>query len=554
MASDGIPEILWSPPNAGKTPMDVYRRHVNQRFHQNFKDTQQLQLWSCDKPQDFWVDLYSYLNLVPPLPSTVTRAYDDSLPMSANPPFFEGLKMNYAENAMFSNPNPDAVALIGLREDQDLSKEDGERLTWHQFREQVRLTASALKRGGVGQGDRVAALVATSIWAVVLFHATASIGAIFTSISPDLGLEGCVARLQQVTPSILFADNAAIYKGKTVQTITKLDQILSRLKPRPQTYVIPIVDHPSPYSTISKFLEKADPSDKLTFTRVSFNDPLLIAYSSGTTGTPKCIVHRHGLILQFKKISVLHNYLGPDDVIMAYCSTSWIVFSIMCGHFSVGATTICYNGSPLYPATTHLLRVAAKFGATFFGTSPRYLLEVEMSKCIPKSDFDLSKLKLVYTTGATLSIEQYRWFYRAFPSAVQLCNSTSHPLVPLIYHPANHTLPTNSSRRHRHLHLPHRPRPQRPHLRRRDADPRPRHGHRRRRPLHRRQHPPHRRRRRARHPQALPQRALLLLGRRGRQHLSRQLLRALRSRRRLGSARLARPQSPHWRLGYEWEE
>jgi acetoacetyl-CoA synthetase len=419
------PELLWTPQQANRksntTAMDDYRNHVNKSFNLNINDSQGLIRWSNKSPQDFWIDLYRYLKIVPSLPPSIKRAYDGNAPMSSNPPFFEGLEINYAENAMFSNPDPDAIALIGLREGQSL--DEAEYVTWQEFRDNVRLTASALRRSGIKKGDRVGALVATSNFAMVLFHATAAIGAIFTCISPDLGLEGCVARLQQVTPSILFVDSDAVYKGKAVSTLEKLDQILARLKPVPATFVVPIVSQSLRYPTTHDFLQRANQDDKLTFTRVSFNDPLMICYSSGTTGPPKCIVHRHGLCIQTRKISILHNSLTPADVVMQYSSTSWVVFYIMCGHFSVGAATICYNGSPLYPDAKQLLRIVEKFKVTYFGSSPRYLLEVEMSKCVPKEEFDLSALKTVYTTGATLSPEQYKWFYRSFPPSIQICNT-----------------------------------------------------------------------------------------------------------------------------------
>lgn len=183
------PQPLWIPPNAGSTPMDRYRGWVNSRFAQSLHDTKELQKWAVSHQQDFWIDLYSYLNIVPPLPPSIKRAYDDALPMSSIPRFFEGLEINYAENVLFANPNPDAIALIGVREDQDLSKEDGEKVTWKELRDRVRRTASALKRHDIKQGDRVAALVSNSVWAIVLFLASASMGAIFTSINPDLGVE-----------------------------------------------------------------------------------------------------------------------------------------------------------------------------------------------------------------------------------------------------------------------------------------------------------------------------------------------------------------------------
>jgi acetoacetyl-CoA synthetase len=414
-----IPELLWTPSRAGRTPMDEYRHHINECFSTKLETTKDLQKWSVQNPQKFWIDLYSWLKLTPSLPKDLSKAYDDTVPMSSNPPFFPGQMLNYTENAIFANPDPDDIALIGIRE----GLEDEEILTWHQFREKLRLTASALRQCGVKQGDRVAALVATSVWAMILFHAAASIGAIFTSISPELGLEGCVSRLQQVTPSILFVDGDTVYKGKTLPTIEKLRKILARLEPKPQTYVIPISSTQSSYPSISDFMSRANPSDKLTFTRVPFNYPLLICYSSGTTGPPKCIVHQHGLIMQLKKIAVVHNSTTPADIIFQFASTSWVVFNVMCGYFAAGARTIVYNGSPMYPDVKQLLRFVEKYRVTYFGTSPRYLLEIEMAKCIPKEEFDLNSLRIVYTTGATLSAEQYRWFYRSMPRHIQLCNT-----------------------------------------------------------------------------------------------------------------------------------
>lgn len=427
MSVDGdhhvIPRICWAPPPGRTTPMDNYREHVNHKFRHRLKTTKELQRWSVDSAQDFWCDLYDYLELIPPLPKGLKKAYDDTVPMSSNPPFFPGHDLNYTENAIFANPDPNAIALIGIREDMDIYKDTPETLTWAQFREKVRQVASALRRSGIKQGDRVGALVATSNWVIILFHAAAAIGAIFTSISPELGLEGCVSRLQQVTPKILFVDSHAVYKAKAVPTAEKLEQIMRRLKPAPDVFVIPVVPSETTWPTLDDFLQRGKSQDALIFTRVPFNYPLMICYSSGTTGAPKCIVHQHGMIMNLRKISAIHNSLGPKDIVMQYSSTSWVVFYVMCGHFSVGAALVVYNGSPLFPDAKQLLRICDRFKVTFLGASPRLLLEIEMSKTIPKDEFDLSALKIVYTTGATLSLEQYRWFYRSFPKEVHICNT-----------------------------------------------------------------------------------------------------------------------------------
>jgi len=184
-----MPQALWPPVPVTDTPMDKYRAHINTKFHQRLTDTKELQRWTVDYQQDFYMDLYSYIGLVPALPPSMKRAYDESLPMSSVPPFFEGHCINYTENALFANPEDSAIAVVGVRESDDLDKYDGEQVTWKELHERVRRVASALKRRGIKQGDRVAALVSNSVWAVVLFHATAAIGAIFTSINPDLGIE-----------------------------------------------------------------------------------------------------------------------------------------------------------------------------------------------------------------------------------------------------------------------------------------------------------------------------------------------------------------------------
>lgn len=145
-----IPEKLWGPPNPGESSMDKYRLHVNQNYGVNLRSSSDLHRWSVTSPHQFWIDLYSWLDLTPALPPGTKEAYDSKAAISSNPPFFTGLEgFNYAENAMFANPDPDAVALIGVREDTDLEKGDEEILTWAQFREKVRIVASALRQSGM---------------------------------------------------------------------------------------------------------------------------------------------------------------------------------------------------------------------------------------------------------------------------------------------------------------------------------------------------------------------------------------------------------------------
>ena len=183
-----MPAAVWTPSQrADQIPINTYRKHINNKFNLRLKDSHELQQWSVSDPQTFWVDLWDYVGLIPRLPPGVTRAYDPEIPISQVPPFFENATVNYAENVL---TQPDvkghATALIGLREGESL---DGEVWTWAVLRENVRRVRSALLSSGIKQGERVAALVSTSVWSVALFLGSASIGAIFTSIAPDLGLE-----------------------------------------------------------------------------------------------------------------------------------------------------------------------------------------------------------------------------------------------------------------------------------------------------------------------------------------------------------------------------
>ncbi|KAL9109778.1 MAG: hypothetical protein Q9227_005647 [Pyrenula ochraceoflavens] len=416
---------IWQPPDPERTPMSIYRRHINSHFGLNLKDSIDLYEWSISRPHEFWIDLYRYCGITPALPREATKAYDDSRDIASIPPFFSGHSLNYAENIL-ANRNASAVALVGLREGQNFDGKQGEFVTWADLRERVRQVRSSLLRHGVHQGDRVAALMGNSVLAVVIFLATAAIGAIFTSINPDMGAEGCISRLSQIQPKALFADSHATYKGKRFDLKEKISDILKALQPfKPQYFIVPVhgiaVDQ-SP--CFRDFLEQSSPADALTFARVPFSAPLLILYSSGTSGPPKCIVHSHGLILQHKKIALLHNSLSAADRVMAYSSTSWVVWNVMVGYLSVGATVICYDGSPLFPSAKAMLRLVQNYKACFFATSPRYLLELEKEQSadgtLVKHQFDLSSLRLVTTTGSALTASAMRSFYRSFPPHVHL--------------------------------------------------------------------------------------------------------------------------------------
>lgn len=434
--SVSISTPLWTPSDPEATAMSQYQRRINATFSQTLKDSHELHAWTVENPHAFWIDLYDYCGIIPPLPKHTKRAYNPDLALRDIPAFFPGLKLNYAENVLVPNTraNPNGVALIGLREGR---LDSPEKVTWAELSELVRVARSALVRHGIKRDDVVAALVSNSIWAIVLFLATASIGAIFTSVSPDLGVAGCASRFAQVSPKLLFADVDVAVRGVRKSMLGKVQQILQLLPDnRPQPGVVFVPTCPRPHLqqnleytnplgvSLHTFLQKSRKGDALSYTRVPGDHGLVIVYSSGTTGEPKCIVSPHMSLLNYQKIALLHNSLGPRSTVFQYSSTSWILWNVMNGHLSVGATVICFDGGPLYPDASTMLRICAQYGATYMGTSPRYLLELERAvasgSVAPVASYDLSRLATVTTTGATLTGEQFRWFYSAFPRDVQL--------------------------------------------------------------------------------------------------------------------------------------
>jgi len=412
--------------------MARYRQHINEKFNAGLKTSHDLHRWSCEHAHDFWIDLYQYTEIIPPLPPQTKYAYDPNAKFRDIPTWFEGHKLNYAENLLMSNVRrtPDAIALTGLREGK---LDDPEHVTWSELHELVRLMQAALLHHGIKQGDVVAALMSNSIWIIVGFLASASIGAIYTTISPDLGLSGCLARLAQVTPKLLFADTDFASRGKRTSLLQKVREILSGLpseQGRPDTIFIPTVHAPhkvhhndvSPTIPtdlgilLSSFLSStstASTRTPLSFTRVPTNHPLIIVYSSGTTGPPKCIVSPHISILNYRKIAHLHNSLSSSSIVFQYSSTSWILWNVMLGHMTVGARLITFDGNPLHPDAGTPLAICERYGATYWGTSPRYLLELEQqtrSGALQRT-FDLATLQMVTTTGAPLLPSQMEFFY-----------------------------------------------------------------------------------------------------------------------------------------------
>ncbi|KAL8816655.1 MAG: hypothetical protein Q9191_008293, partial [Dirinaria sp. TL-2023a] len=354
---------------------------------------------------------------------------DEDAPMFPRPSFFRGSKLNFAENLLFPqcDPEPDSVAIIAANEDSR------EHVTWNELREKVRRCAAAMRSIGVKEGDRIAGYVANHVNALVAMLASTSIGAMWTSVSPDTGVHGVLDRISQIEPVLLFADNAVQYNGKTHDLQDKLRDIASEV-PKLQVVVVfeTVKDHDSNLKDISvpsgraimysTFLAQAPPDATLDFAQLDPDHPIYILYSSGTTGKPKAIVHGAiGTLIQHKKEHDIQCSIRPGNRLFYFTTCTWMMWHWLVSGLATGATLVLYDGSPFRPLDSSgagelaMPRLIDELAITHFGTSAKYLSILEQKNALPKEHgIALTSLKAIYSTGSPLAPSTFHYVYRAF--------------------------------------------------------------------------------------------------------------------------------------------
>ena len=268
-------------------------------------------------------------------------------------------------------------------------------ITYAELYNQVLKCAMALQANGVQKGDRVAAYIPNCAEAIIAMLATLSLGAIWSSTSPDFGATGVLDRFSQISPKILISVNGVIYNGKKLDHITKLKPVVEGLPSVEKVIIIPFVDDIGDVDSLDKnknrivtwkdFLdtEKQLP-EKIPFEQLPFNHPGFILFSSGTTGLPKCIVHSGaGLLLQLKKEHIIHGDMKPEDVFFYYTTTGWMMWNWLVAGLSVGATLVLWDGSPFKPSPIHLWEMVDELGITHFGTSAKYIQSLQEADVKP---------------------------------------------------------------------------------------------------------------------------------------------------------------------------
>jgi len=402
---------LWTPSaeRIAHTRLDAFRRFINDRHALHLADYPALHAWSVEQREAFWQAIVDFFQIHFHAPAERVLREGPAMPDAQ---WFPGATLNFAEHLLRRRDGHPALVAIG---------EDGsrEQLSHAQLAAHVAGLQRALHNAGVGIGDRVAAFMPNTWQTVVGVLATASLGATWSSCSPDFGTQGVIDRFGQIEPKVLIAAAGYRYAGKRIDLTDKLNEILPQLPSLERLVIVPysrVEARPTDYKSAALTTLWQDfyqPGGAPQFTPVPFDQPLYILYSSGTTGVPKCIVHGvGGTLLQHVKELGLHTDLGPDDTLFYYTTCGWMMWNWLISGLALGATLVLYDGSPFHPEPARLIDLIDAEDISIFGTSAKFIAALEKAGVRPRESHKLSSLKVILSTGSPLAHESFEYVYR----------------------------------------------------------------------------------------------------------------------------------------------
>jgi acetoacetyl-CoA synthetase len=398
---------LWSPSEqfVSNSNIQQYINWLEEKKSLSFNNYHDLWQWSVDNVPDFWESIWQYFKIIH------SGSYNQVLTGNEMPfySWFDGTYLNYAEH-IFSKYTDQYPAIIYKSETSDVNE-----LSWKSLREQVSALQNYLKDVGVKQGDRIVAYMPCVPEATVAFLAVNSIGAIWSSCSPDFGTNSVVERFQQIEPKILFAVDSYTYNGKQFDKSDVISDLMKAI-PSLEKAIVYSPETNSKSTSNNKIVDwkktvKA-PDQPIQFTRVPFSHPIWILYSSGTTGAPKAITHSHGgILLEQLKYGTFHNDFKPAERCFWYTTTGWMMWNYIHGSLLAGGTMVLFDGSPAYPALDVLWEFIQTANINHFGTSAGFILANIKAGERP-SKYNLTALRSIGSTGSTLPPEGFDWVYK----------------------------------------------------------------------------------------------------------------------------------------------
>jgi len=430
-------KILWKPDNNQKTHFNHFIDLVNSKYDLDLKTYNDLYDWSVNNIPQFWENTLDYSDII------YSGTYDrviDNLKMEPGVKWFRGISLNFSENLL--KYRDDKTAIISKIENHPPRK-----ITYHQLFIEVEKLAASLRDLGVTRGDRVAGFLPNIPEAIIAMLATASIGAIWSSSSPDFGIKSVTDRFSQIKPKIIFSASAYLYNGKSFSSIEKLQEIIKQLPTIQTVVIIDYLNTGPDYSKIPNSIDyenllSNDP-DPIYFEQVPFDHPLYVLYTSGTTGLPKSIVHgTGGTLVQHKKEFLLHCDVDREDIVFYFTTCGWMMWNWLVSFLSTGATIVLYDGSPFHPDPKTMWNMIDDLGITIFGTSAKFIDACKGNDLTPKTFASLSRLRTILSTGSPLVDESFDYVYEHIKPSVQLgsisggtdlisCFALASPVLPI---------------------------------------------------------------------------------------------------------------------------
>ncbi len=411
---------LWQPDKDRQRSSRLFEfmQYAGDIWDKEFYDYETLYQWSIQETEKFWLSVWEFTGIIAESRGDLVITNSKEMPGAK---WFPDARLNYAENLLRRNDEDDAIIFWG----ENIVRK---RLTFSELKQQVAGVAKSLKARGIRPGDRVAGYLPNMPETIISMLATASLGAIWVSCSPDFGVQGILDRFGQIRPKLLIAVDGYYYGGKTIDCLKKLHTLIPRLPSVTNTIVVsytqerPKIEHLANSEYFDDILTESD-SEEIEFVPMPFNHPLFIMFSSGTTGIPKCIVHgAGGTLIQHLKEHQLHTDIKENDKVFYFTTCGWMMWNWLASALASKATLLLYDGAPFYPDGNILFDFAEKENMTLFGTSAKFIDAANKGGLAPIKTHSLNKLKTITSTGSPLAPESFNYVYSRIKNDIHLAS------------------------------------------------------------------------------------------------------------------------------------